>query len=125
MNREDFKKWLENYKNAWEKRSPKKAAELFSADATYRETPFDEPMRGREAIVKYWLDVERSQENISFAFEILSVEANKGIAHWQAEFDRIENGKTVKLDGILIAFLNHKMQCTKFEEWWHFQEDSD
>lgn len=119
MNQQNFENWLENYKNAWENKNPNEAAKLFSVDATYRETPFDEPMRGRGAIVEYWKEVENSQKDIVFDYEVLAVDREKGIAHWKASFKRMENEQLIKLDGILIAYFNEENECTKFEEWWH------
>ena len=50
MNRAEFGEWLNAYKLAWESGDPGKAAALFTPDVVYEETPFDEPMRGLEAI---------------------------------------------------------------------------
>ena len=50
-------RWLDAYGRAWETKDPEAAADLFAEDATYHETPFDEPMRGRAEISGYWSDV--------------------------------------------------------------------
>jgi len=47
---------LEGYRLAWETRDPKPVIKLFTEDATYQETPFSQPMRGREAIRQYSLE---------------------------------------------------------------------
>jgi len=59
---ETSRTWLDALKHAWEERDPLAAANLFSVDAVYRETPFEEPMRGREAILKYWEPVPKTQD---------------------------------------------------------------
>ena len=79
-------RWLGAYKRAWEDRDPVAAADLFAADATYHETPFDEPSRGRDGIFEYWSDVPRTQRGISFSYEILATTENGGVAHWRASF---------------------------------------
>jgi len=45
---------MDQYGVASETSDPAVAAALFAEDAVYQETPFDEPMRGREAIYRYW-----------------------------------------------------------------------
>ncbi|OFZ88838.1 MAG: hypothetical protein A2V78_09750 [Betaproteobacteria bacterium RBG_16_64_18] len=42
----DFQQWLDRYGDAWVAGDPDAAVQLFSSDAAYYETPFDEPMFG-------------------------------------------------------------------------------
>ena len=121
MDRETFKGWLEAYGRAWEAGDPEAAAELFAEDAAYHESPFDEPMRGREEITDYWSEVPRSQDEVRFSYEILATSQEQGIAHWSASFMRLPDRTPVELDGILLAKLNDG-RCTEFREWWHRRE---
>jgi hypothetical protein len=122
MNDGAFKSWLEAYDRAWETGDPQAAAALFTEDATYQETPFDAPMRGRDAIVAYWSDVPLRQEDIRFGYDILATTADQGIAHWWATFVRIPSGVRVKLDGVFAVTLDADNRCRTFREWWHRQE---
>ena len=47
--------WLDRYIDAWRTYDEQAIGDLFSEDATYRYHRWDEPVRGREAIVKDWL----------------------------------------------------------------------
>jgi len=116
MDSEVFDRWLDAYGRAWETKDPEAAADLFVEDATYYETPFDEPMRGRAEVVEYWSGVPRSQD------EILTASAGEGIAHWDANFVRLPTGTPVEIDGVLLAKLDADGRCTEFREWWHKQE---
>lgn len=49
-----FKEWLESYGRASAENDAAASSELFTLDARYYESPFDEPMVGREAIFQYW-----------------------------------------------------------------------
>src|SRR5688572_13499914 len=122
MNLDSFKMWLEAYGQAWENQDPQAAAKIFAADATYQETPFDEQIRGREAILQYWLEETYVQEQVKFSYEILAVSENRGIARWQASFARRPSKIHVKLDGIFVVYLNVENLCTVFEEWWNREE---
>ncbi|TAL06345.1 MAG: DUF4440 domain-containing protein [Chloroflexota bacterium] len=55
MTRADVQRWLNQYVEAWKTYDRDQIAALFSADAEYRYHPWDEPVRGREAIVDDWL----------------------------------------------------------------------
>ena len=120
---ETFEGWLDAYGRAWETGDPEAAAELFSDDAAYHETPFDEPMRGREEIIEYWSGVPRYQGDIRFSYEILAASEGEGVAHWSADFLRLPARTPVRLDGILLAKLDADGRCTEFREWWHRQEE--
>jgi len=100
-------------------RDPDAAAALYASDGTYRVTPFQEPMTGRQAIFDYWSEVARTQEQILFDYEILAVNAEYGIARWWASFVRVPPGLPTKLDGIFLISLNAGGRCTSLREWWH------
>ena len=119
MERTKFENWLDAYKHAWEDRDPDAAADLFTVDANYHETPFEAPARGREGIRDYWSDATRYQEGIEFSYEVLATTENMGIAHWHTEFTRLTSNSTVELDGIFLVELDANGKCTEFREWWH------
>jgi len=117
--REDFEKWLDAYGHAWETRDPQAIAELFTEEATYQETPFVEPMRGRAAIREYWMNaVVRTQQQIRFGYEILAVAGDSCIAHWWASFIRVATQARVKLDGIFLLTFTSGGLCRELREWW-------
>ena len=122
MNHETLTDWLSRYGEAWVLRDAYKASLLFDENAIYQETPFAEPMRGRDAIQRYWQDVPRTQRDIDFAFEIFSVDDNMGIVHFWASFTRIPTETQVRLDGIAVITLDSKKLCRSFHEWWHQEE---
>ncbi|MCI0402544.1 MAG: nuclear transport factor 2 family protein [Acidobacteria bacterium] len=115
-----FEAWLQAYGRAWESRDPDAAAALFAEDATYHETPFGEPLRGRAKIREYWTG---AQEEVRFGYELLAVTSNTGIAHWRPSFRMIGSGKRVQLDGIMVITLDGTGRCLMFREWWHKAEN--
>lgn len=120
---EGFTGWLEKYGQAWRNGDAHAVVHLFSEDARYEETPFDEPMIGRDAIRRYWDEgANRSQRDVSFAFQIITVKGNTGSARWQASFYRVPSGMRVELDGVLTAEFADDGKCRSFREWWHRRE---
>lgn len=123
MNLEEFKSWLEHYGRYWETGDSKKILELFSDDARYYETPFDEPLVGWQEIQRYWSEgAESAQRNVHFSFKSALVAGSRGLCHWQASFERVPSGTRVELDGYLEAEFNGQNLCIVFREWWHKKE---
>ncbi len=119
MTRTELQSWLEAYRCAWETRDPEAVVELFSEGATYRETPFVEPLRGRPAIKTYWANtVQSRQEQVNFGFAILAVLDETGIARWWASFVRIGTERRVSLDGIFLLSFDAQNLCRSLREWW-------
>jgi uncharacterized protein (TIGR02246 family) len=121
MNKDAFKSWLDGYRRAWETRDPQAAADLFTEDATYRETPFTEPERGRPAIQEYWREATSSQDQIQFGYEILSVTGDQGIARWWVSMNTVPSETAFKMDGIFLVRMADGTRCQEFMEWWHRQ----
>lgn len=114
--------WLDTYGRAWEERDPELAASLFTDAATYRETPFDDPMQGHAAIRDYWLDVPRSQEDISFSHQLVATADHLAFVRWWCEYRRIGSGEHVELDGIFQLRFEEDGRCSELLEWWHARE---
>jgi len=124
MDIDDFRNWLNQYGQAWINGDPQAAIKLFSENAAYYEEPLQTPMKGTEAIRKYWEDgAQNAQMDITFKAEIISIRENIGYAHWQATFKRIPANTFVELDGILKAIFNDENKCIEFREWWHRREE--
>lgn len=122
MNRQSLENWLHLYGQAWEKGDSEMAAALFTKDARYYETPFDDPLVGRAAIRRYWAEVPRNQTDIAFRCQVLSIQEPVGIVRWWAGFIRISSQKRVRLDGIFVITMNEAGFCRLFQEWWHRSE---
>lgn len=123
MTKQDVQNWLDEYGRAWVDGDPGRVVMLFSDTATYRETPFDKPMRGRREIRDYWQEgAADAQENVEFVSQVWVVENDTAIAGWQAHFTEKASGVRVELDGTFrLVFSSEQgaFQCTILEEWWH------
>jgi uncharacterized protein (TIGR02246 family) len=122
MNRRKFERWLEAYRQAWEHRDARAAVELYAEDATYLDTPFSQPMRGRKALLDYWQGVARTQEDIRVSCDVIAVCRDKCFAHWHASFVRLPMKLQLELDGIFVLTFDADGRCTSLREWWHRRE---
>jgi len=117
-----FKKWMDMYGKACEDSDSKVAAELFTQNAEYYETPFDDPMVGQDAIYRYWSKASQALKDVRFSYEILAVKENLGIALWRGQFVSVRSGNYIVLDGVFVAEFDEQEKCSTFREWWHRQE---
>lgn len=119
MNRAALERWLQAYGRAWETRDPSAAAELFADRVRYYETPFAEPAIGRQGVLEYWASATRGQRDVSFSFEIVTLDAGTGVVRWSAELTRATSGSHRKLDGVFLLSFDDQGLCTELREWWH------
>ena len=123
MSSDAFVQWLKRYGDAWIAGDPDAAVDLFTADASYYETPFDPPMRGAGAIRQYWTDgAKNGQTSVTFHADPVTFDEGIGYARWRASFRRVPSDVFVELDCVLAATFDHAMRCVEFREWWHRRE---
>ena len=118
---ETFSAWLDAYSKASIQNDPQASAELFARTAEYYETPFDEPMIGRDAIRKYWEIGARTLRDKATRYQVLSVKDLLGIARWQAEFTDVGSGRRLALDCLFLVEFDDPLHCRVFREWWHLK----
>ncbi len=104
--------WVAGYLRAWESNDPADVRALFAADAVYRHHPAAEPIRGREAIVEFWLD--RRDEPGTWTFDRLRVVS--------AADPAVVTGRTVysteTYHNLWLVALDQEGRCLEFTEWW-------
>jgi hypothetical protein len=49
-------RWVEAYERAWRAEDAEAVEQLFTADARYRASPYEESRVGHDAIKEFWLD---------------------------------------------------------------------
>jgi hypothetical protein len=126
MTRDDVQAWLDRYVAAWESYDPAAIGDLFSADAQYRYHPPDEPVVGREAIVRSWVapDGDASGRDDPGTFEAryapFAVDGDRAVAvgwsrYW-TDASRAVEGRTYD-NCFLLEFDDHG-RCRSFTEFF-------
>ena len=112
------RKFLSGYKEAWETRNAELAANLFTRDAHYWETPFGEPIVGREGIATYWKKATEKHDKIQFK-AVSSLQSRYTLfAEWTCAYTHRPTNERRELAGILLADFYGK-QVRTFREYWH------
>ena len=128
MTHDDVQAWLDRYVAAWESYDPAAIGDLFAEDAAYRYHPADEPIVGRDAIVRSWLDPEAGSpasgrdEPGTYAahYEPYVVEGDRAVAvgwsrYW-TDTSRAEEAST--FDNCFLLEFDAAGRCRAFTEFF-------
>jgi ketosteroid isomerase-like protein len=108
-------RWVAAYELAWRTPDTDGLSALFTADATYLHSPYEEPVVGIRAITKMWEDDrEGPVEVFTLSTEIVAVEADTAVV--RAEVRYSEPIDQEYRDLWVIRF-DIDGRCAWFEEW--------
>jgi hypothetical protein len=120
LTRETVAAWLRAYVRAWETYDPDTVADLFAEEATYAYHPFDEPIRGRLAIVASWLEGKDPTGTYEARYEPVAIDGNVAVAHGQSRY--FKDASKVELvreyDNIFLIEFDDHGRCRSFREWY-------
>jgi len=117
MDRESVQRWLDAYVEAWKTYDEEEIAALFAEDATYRYHPWDEPVRGRTAIVASWLEEPDASGTWDARYEPWAVDGERAVA--------VGVSRYFAADGVTVDREYHNVFLCSFDEdgrCWEFTE---
>ena len=80
MNREQVRDWVAAYERAWRAPGTSALAEIFTADASYRQGPYDEPVTGLAAIGGMWeAEREGPDEVFRMTSEVVAADGDTAV----------------------------------------------
>jgi hypothetical protein len=105
--------WIGGYERAWRTAGTELLAELFTADAGYRMSPYEEPVRGLKAIGGLW-ERERTgpDERFEMKYEIVAVDGDTAVARIEVNY-----ASGAEYRDLWIARFAADGRCREFEEW--------
>jgi ketosteroid isomerase-like protein len=103
MTRDDAARWLDAYIAAWRSYDPDAIGALFADDAEYRYHPWDEPVRGRDAIVEDWRSNRDAPDAWHAEYTPFAVEGDRVAATGTSRYDDAD-GKRTYHNVFLIRF---------------------
>ena len=113
-------KWLGAYVKAWKSYSPEAIGALFTEDATYSYYPFEEPVRGREAIVASWLKHQDPPGTYDASYAPIAVDGNIAVAQGRSRYfkDSTQKQLTKQWDNVFVIEFDDGGRCRSFSEWF-------
>ena len=127
MTHEELKGWLDRYVEAWRTYDRGQIGDLFSEDASYRYHPQDEPIVGREEIVKSWLgegdseDASEPDEPDTWEAEYrpFAIEGDRAVAVGQSRYREQPGGPLVRIyENCYVMRFDADGRCSEFTEWY-------
>jgi ketosteroid isomerase-like protein len=104
--------WMSGYREAWESNDPAEIGNLFTDDALYYNEPFSPPARGREAIIRMWLEREDAAGTTTFTWGPVVVTDDLAIVQGETDYG------TVKFSNLWVIRFGEDGRATEFTEWW-------
>ena len=117
MTKEETQVWLDRYVEAWRSLDPAAVGDLFSEDASYRWNPFDEPTRGREAIVRAW--VEEEPDLFDADYRAIATNGDLAVAQGETTYWNPDRSEAIaRYSNVFVMRFDAQGRCRDFVEWW-------
>jgi hypothetical protein len=112
-------KWLDDYVAAWKSYEPDAIRALFGEGATYRFNPYDEPLRGREAIVASWLENRDEPNTYSADYKPLAITGNTAVSNGRTFYYEADGQTLIReFDNIFVLRFDEDGRCIEFCDWY-------
>jgi hypothetical protein len=108
-----FELWIAAYERAWRTAGTGSLGGLFAEDASYRMSPYEEPVHGLEAIGALW-ERERvgPDEEFEMGFEVVAVDGDTAVARIEVAY-----ATGAEYRDLWIVRFDEGGRCREFEEW--------
>jgi ketosteroid isomerase-like protein len=113
LTHDDVQRWLDAYVEAWRSYDEAAIRALFAADATYAFHPYDEPLRGADAIAAAWLRDRDAPGSWEATYAPTLTDGNAAIATGET---RYADGPT--FSNLFELEFDEERRCTRFVEWY-------
>jgi ketosteroid isomerase-like protein len=116
--RETVSAWLDAYVAAWKSYDREAIAALWTEDARQRYHPFDEWIRGREAIVESWLDEPDEPGTYDASYAPVVVDGDVAVATGTSTYYEESGSERAVYDNCFLMRFDESGRCAEFTEWF-------
>jgi ketosteroid isomerase-like protein len=127
MSTKDVDRWLQSYVEAWKTYDRDKITTLFAEDVEYRYHPYDDPIKGRDAVVASWLG-ESSEPGASTrdpegtydaTYNAIAVDGDVAVATGKSVYMTEPGGEIDKVfHNCFVMRFDDQGRCREFTEWF-------
>jgi ketosteroid isomerase-like protein len=127
VDRNDVDRWLDAYVEAWKSYDREQIAALFSADITYRYHAYDEPVQGRDDVVRSWLGEDEpagassrdAEGTYDATYRTVAVEGDVAVATGNSSYRDAPGGPVSRVfDNCFVMRFDAAGRCREFTEWY-------
>ena len=114
MTGDEVEDWIRRYERAWRSPGTDALRELFTEDATYLQSPYEDPVIGLEEIGAMWeREREGPDEVFEMSSEVFAVDGDRAVATVEVHY-----GNAVRPDFRDVWLMRFAQgRCAHFEEW--------
>jgi ketosteroid isomerase-like protein len=105
--------WMRRYVQAWGSNDPGDIRGLFTEDAEYRFSPWDDPERGHDEIVRAWVEAADEPDDHRFEWETIAVDGPVAVV--QGRTDYVEGNR---YQNLWVLRLADDGRAESFTEWF-------
>lgn len=115
LSRAEVDAWVRAYERAWRSAGTRELRDLFSEDATYRMSPYEEPAIGLAEIGTLWeREREGPGETFTMAHEIVAVDGDAAVVRLEVHYGGPER---LRYRDLWVLRFGTDGRCRAFEEW--------
>jgi hypothetical protein len=119
VDRQGFQNWLDRYVEAWKSYDENTINDLFADDVLYKYSPQDEGLKGREEVVKSWLDNKDDPGTYDAKYEVLAIDGDTHVANgWSRYFDGPGGHLRDEYFNVYVCKFDGAGKCKEFIEYW-------
>ena len=115
MDRAGVEGWVTAYERAWRTPGTEVLRALFAPDVTYLYDPFEEPVRGLDALGPWWDEGRDGPDEVfTLASEVVAVDGDVAVVRAEVAY-----GEPVRQEyrDLWVVRFDGDGRCTAFEEW--------
>ena len=113
-------RWLASYEAAWRTPGTGDLAGLFTSDAVYLQSPYEQPVAGLDAIKRMWEEEREGPDEVfTLATDVLAVDGPTAVVRAEVRYG--DPPRQEYRDLWVIRLTDHGL-CTWFEEWPYWPE---
>lgn len=109
---------VDEFGRGWAKGKTDVLMAVFADDPVFVETPFADPMRGREAVRGYWAEVPLNQSEITFTSGEIFAAGPWFSTEFRLVFRRRRTGEWVEARGAMFCETDGT-RITEMRMYWH------
>jgi len=133
MTKEDVDRWLVDYVAAWKSYDRDQIAALFTEEIAYRYHPYDDPIRGRDEVVRAWREEGDHPEagtrddpgTYEAEYKAVAVDGETAVATgWSSYKDSVDGPVVRTYDNCFVMRFDDDGRCREFTEWYMRRKSS-
>jgi ketosteroid isomerase-like protein len=109
---------IDAFGQGWSRGNVDLLMSVFSSDMVFVETPFSEPLRGADAVRRYWLEVPLHQSEVTFTSGEVYAAGPWFSTEFKCVFRRKRTGEWVDARGAIFCETDGA-KITEMRMYWH------